>query len=118
GLGLLKWQARAYRAKRTSDQLALVDAWWLIYTLWICVVIAVQAGFFGLFGFVAFAAYWVVSRVRLRPLGIPATPPRLLLLRVFGYRHRTEDLVATVARFWRYTGSVQLIAGVDVATTN
>ena len=40
---------------------------------------------------------------------------RLLLLRVFGFRRRTERLFDAVAERWRLSGSVQMIGGTDVA---
>ena len=43
-------------------------------------------------------------------------PTRLLLLRVFGARSRSERLLRDVGAYWRYVGSVQLIAGTDLVT--
>jgi hypothetical protein len=40
-----------------------------------------------------------------------------LLLRVFGSRARSERLMALVGSRWRHAGSVQLIVGLDLATT-
>jgi hypothetical protein len=50
------------------------------------------------------------------PVAAPAAAGRrLLFLRVFGYRARTETMLDKVAQRWRFDGPVQLVAGIDVA---
>jgi hypothetical protein len=69
-------------------------------------------------GIAAFLAYRAAVAIGLRRPG-PAPSPagqRLLFLRVFGYRARTEALVDRVAQRWRFDGPVQLVAGIDLAT--
>jgi len=39
----------------------------------------------------------------------------MLLLRVFGFQRRTEDLFDRMAERWRFEGPVAMIAGVDLA---
>lgn len=116
----LRYLARRYRAKATSDQLLLLDSWWFGYTLWICMVLAQEWGLAGLVGLSAFGGYWLLLRLQISGAmrASAESGKRLLLLRVFGFRRRTEDLVASVGHYWRYVGSIQLIAGTDLATTN
>ena len=42
-------------------------------------------------------------------------PPRLLLLRVFSLGRRSQSLFRAFSLLWRYTGSVRMIAGPDLA---
>jgi hypothetical protein len=63
----------------------------------------------------------VAFRVAVRA-GSPGRAPagsgcRLLVLRVFALGARGERLFAGVTTHWRYVGSVQLVAGPDLATT-
>ena len=44
-------------------------------------------------------------------------PVRLLLLRVFGFKKRTEYLLEQIGHHWRHAGSIELIAAADVAQT-
>ena len=43
--------------------------------------------------------------------------PRLLLLRVFALGRRSESLYDSLGKSWRAVGSMQLIAGPDLATS-
>jgi hypothetical protein len=115
---LLRRAAGAFRRKRFSDVQLVVDCWWLIVSAAGAIVLAARMGPRGVAGAAAaFAVYralvaiglwgWRIDRVR---------PRRLLLLRVFGYRARTEALFDRVAQRWRFRGPVQLVAGVDLAT--
>ncbi|HYE97147.1 MAG TPA: hypothetical protein VD962_13150 [Rubricoccaceae bacterium] len=110
--------AAQYGRRRVSDQLLLVGTWWLVFTAW--------EGF--LFRFPpagsalvapALGAFVVVLVIALRPLrraSAQAHPRRLLLLRVFGSRGRSERLFREVGLHWRYVGPVRLIGAPDLAT--
>src|SRR6185503_4308267 len=69
-------------------------------------------------GLVAFAAYKLVSTVALTLLRGRRRGPnvRLLLLRVFALGKRSERLFEVLGSYWRHVGSIQLIAGPDLAT--
>ncbi|QTF94205.1 hypothetical protein [Halomonas sp. BM-2019] len=117
----LRWIARRFQRKQSSDQMLLLDAWWLLFTLWQCIFLSIPGGLLGLLGLLAFAGYRLVLGIGLRPLHAAAarlSPARLLLLRVFGFRRRSEHLLDELGLRWRYAGSVQLIAGPDLATAN
>ena len=117
-LVLLKWCAARFRGKRTSDLLLLLECWWLSYTLWICMVLALELGAAGLIGLLAFVTYQVVLSLQLGlpPAGSQTQPLPLLLLRVFGFRQRTESLLAGVGDSWRSVGTIMFIGAPDVAT--
>lgn len=119
--GFLRRVARHYQRKQSSDQLLQLDAWWLLFTLWQCIFLSIPASLLGMLGLLAFAGYRLVLWIGLRPLQGAAArhpPARLLLLRVFGFRRRSEYLLESLGLQWRYVGSVQLIAGPDLATAN
>ncbi|MCP5364737.1 MAG: hypothetical protein H6905_05880 [Hyphomicrobiales bacterium] len=107
-----------YRRKRTSDQALLLDSWWLLVTLWECLYLSADAGIAGLLMLAAFAAYTVIVHFGFRsvlPIGDERHGRSLLLLRVFGYRRRSERLLDDLGHTWRYAGPVNLIAAQDLA---
>jgi hypothetical protein len=54
--------------------------------------------------------------LRRRRDAAPASEPHtLLLLRVFGFDRRTQQLLDDLGRRWRYLGPIQLIGGTDLA---
>lgn len=127
--GYLSWRgiravSRAYEAKAFSDQQLLVDSWWVIVVFWIFVFLTAQANSIDRAAMVLLAglALLIVYRLAIawglkrlvKPLSRPPNR-RLLLLRVFGFQKRTEQLFDAVGQRWRFHGSVQMIAGTDLA---
>jgi hypothetical protein len=113
----LRGLARAYAGKAFSDAQLVVDSWWLIAAFSTTVTLAGSLEWRGLLGLLAFVAYRIVvaAGLALWKAGGSAGARRLLLLRVFGFRRRTERLFDAVGERWRLTGSVQMIGGTDVA---
>jgi hypothetical protein len=113
----LRALARGYEAKAFSDTQLVVDSWWLIAAFSTSVTLATTRQWWGLLGLVAFVAYRAVVTVGLAlwPIDGRTGARRLLLLRVFGFRRRTERLFDAVGERWRLSGSVQMIGGTDVA---
>jgi hypothetical protein len=114
----LRWLARRFEAKAFSDVQLAVDAWWLIAVFNYAVELSSDRGWAALLGLLAFAAYRTAVE-----LGLKAWPAtnlgtgngrRLLLLRVFGFRRRSEALFDAIAQRWRFLGSVRVIAGTDL----
>ncbi len=112
----LRWLCHAYLQKRISDQILRQDAVLIVflsvYGMWLTMggvtwLLTVPAGFV-LYRFVLSAA----RRWFLKPAKVPHT---LCFLRVFALGARTEVLLTSIARRWRHIGSIQLIAGPDVA---
>ncbi|MCI0551769.1 MAG: hypothetical protein L0287_12515, partial [Anaerolineae bacterium] len=68
----------------------------------------------------AFVVYKVVSWAGFAYFGYKASTsrksPNLLLLRVFSLGSRSERLFDILGMYWRYVGSIRLIAGPDLAT--
>jgi hypothetical protein len=84
----------------------------------LCQGLVFEAGLQGWIGLTAFAAYKLVATVGAWSLaGEAARRPaaKLLLLRVFGFRKRTERLFDVLGARWRFAGPIQMIAAPDLA---
>ena len=119
----LWWTSHRYARKKTSEQLLLLDIFWLSTTCLISVISWMgQPGWYILLGPLAFVLYKLVVWAGLWLLGRRERRDepelRLLLLRVFGAKRRSEWLLKRLARYWRYSGSIQLIAAPDLAAAN
>ena len=110
-----------YESKRISEQSINVDAMWLLFGIVNSISLVFEGYRWFASGFVAFTIYKIVTAAlfglcemsrRAREKGC-----RLLLLRVFALGKRSEQLYDTLGKFWRTVGSVQMIAGPDLATT-
>lgn len=114
----LRAVARAYERKRWSDQMLVLSVWWLLFTGWQSLLLGLEAGAWGLLGFAAFVAFALVLGVTFRPFprrAVSRPPARLLLLRVFGSRSRSERLFRELGLYWRHLGPIQLIGAPDLA---
>jgi hypothetical protein len=108
-----------YERKQISDQSVTIDAVWLLFGIVNSIGLVFQDARWILSGLVAFVIFKIVAaagfwllRVRRNPAG-----PRLLLLRVFALGRRSERLYDGLGKQWRAVGSIQMIAGPDLATT-
>jgi hypothetical protein len=117
----VRWLARSYQARYSSDQMLTLDVLMLIYTIWMYVVLVAMYNWMaGVCALAGFVAYKLVAKGYLRRSkrlvdsdGIHT----LLLLRVFGYERRTQQLLEDLGQRWRYTGPIQLIGGTDLVNT-
>jgi hypothetical protein len=117
----LRWVGRRYEQKKISDQSMIVDAVWLMFGMVnILLMNRSTTAWAPLSGLVAFAAYKLTARAGFALLGhrrgATRKGTRLLLLRVFALGKRSERLFGALAKHWRHVGSIQLIAGYDLAT--
>ena len=125
-LGLIGWVllrglGGLYRVRWISDQSIIIDSVWFLFAL----TRAIDFAFFGLSWFLApFTAFLVYKIVALFGFALlreshdVAAPDRkLLLLRVFSLGRRSAQLFNVFGKLWRYTGSIRLIAGPDLATS-
>ena len=119
---LLEWIRRRYEAKRISDQTLALDAVWLVFTVLAAEMLLNQSVGWALAGLAGFLGYKLAAIAGFAVLrsGRRSGEPnrRLLVLRVFGSRERSERLFARAGARWRHVGSIQLIAGTDLATAN
>ena len=124
--GLVVWKAiaQAYRRKWISDQSIVVDSLWLLFALAHPVAMLAEGIAWELTGVVAFAVYFAISRVgwawlraQSETIDGSGAAPRLLLLRVFSPRKRGPDAFAQITKWWLRIGSIQMIAGPDLVTS-
>src|SRR5262245_22598638 len=110
---------RGYEARCFSDTGILVDSIWLFQTLSLFGLLFHSAGRAAWLALGAFIAYRLTLWLGLRPAVAAAMrrpPVRLLLLRVFGFKRRTERLFDLLSARWRYAGPIALIAAPDLAS--
>jgi hypothetical protein len=111
---LARWLARAYREKRFSDLGYLFAMYWFV-VLSASALTAVEGS--GLAGTTQLLPWlWLplagwATRAWLAPT---ASPPTLLVLRVFQRDAQVEMLFDRVVERWRLTGNTVLIAGTDL----
>ena len=105
-----------YRRKSFSDVQLVADLYWVIAAFVFSAQYASGVGWKGVAGLTGFAAYRAVAQLGLAIWRPPSEPGmRLLILRVFGFRGRSEKLFDSVAQRWRFRGGVAMIAGTDLA---
>ncbi len=96
----------------------MADSYWVIVAFIFSAQYAGSFGWKGTIGLAGFAVYRVLAQ-----LGLSISPRRrshepgirLLVLRVFGARGRSEKLFDSVGQQWRFRGEVAMIAGTDLA---
>jgi hypothetical protein len=121
GLMVLRNLGRYFQAGGISDQEIFLDTWYFIFTIVQTVIfILTSKNILFLATILAFPAYLIIKRISLRFLlkSRSEGAPRLLLLRVFGHSQRTERLFDEFTLPWRTVGSIELIAGPDMALRN
>jgi hypothetical protein len=115
---VLQWISGLYESKAFSDWQLLIDSWYVLWTFEAVQLLASTLGWHSLWALVSFPVFRGIVHAGLKHAQlerIPGANNRLLLLRVFGYQKRTEDLFDRVGNSWRFTGNVQMIAGTDLA---
>lgn len=118
GWPFLRVIGRLYLAKRLSDQTLLVDSLWLYYGMIVSIMMLSTDLLWGLAGPAAFLTFVLLRAAGFRVLRRPKPEgPTLLLLRVFKGSKQRERLFDLLSARWRYLGSIQLLAGPDLATT-
>ena len=118
----VRWLAQKYRRKKFSEQMLTLSV--VVFVLSaerIVSHLAAEASHWGWLYLASFVVFVAVTWFGLRPLQRAAAErpnPRLLLLRVFGSRRRSERFFDLLGARWRYAGSIRLIAGTDLATSS
>jgi len=110
-----------YESKHISEQSINVDAMWLLFGIVNSIGLVFEGYRWIASGLVAFAIYKIVAAALFGVFGVSRhanrNGRRLLLLRVFALGRRSEQLYDTLGKSWRNVGSMQMIAGPDLATT-
>jgi hypothetical protein len=111
---------RLYEKKYLSEHSITVDAVWLLFGIANSIGLVFEGRLWIFSGIAAFIVYKVVGvglfhvfRVQSRA---KINSPRLLFLRVFALGQRSANIFDAVGKFWRAIGSIQMIAGPDLAT--
>lgn len=112
---------RLYIAKSISEQSLTIDAIWLLFGIVNSIGLVFEGRWWILSGLFAFTLYKLTAILAFRAVGLAqrarSNGPRLLLLRVFALGKRSEALFDSLGKSWRTVGSMQMIAGPDLATT-
>jgi hypothetical protein len=119
GWPLIRWLKAGYEQKKLSDQSLTVDSLWLLFSLvYAFSSFIFQGPLWILAGVIAFLIYKLVVGLGFTRFKKPLPGPgiKLLLLRVFSLGKRSEKLFDAFGTNWRYIGSIQMIAGPDLAT--
>ncbi len=115
------WIRRRYEAKQMSDQSVMIDSIWMVFTLsQMLMNLAEERGAWAILGLTSFLGYRAARAIGFRLLKKRIPQPEgvsLLLLRVFGSRRRSEKLFDVLTARWRCYGSIQMIAGTDLASS-
>ena len=118
---LLMIVRRLYEKKKISDQSITVDAIWLLFAVTISLLLGSKGTVWLIAGLGGFLVFKIVASLGLRLFTAktpsPVEAPRLLVLRVFSLGKPGEKLFSALAKHWRHVGSMQLIAGPDLATS-
>lgn len=116
---ILRLIRRLYERKKISDQSITLDAIWLLFGIVASLELASDGVIWIFSGLLAFLGFRVVAWAGLRLLSSKTAQtqktPGLLLLRVFSLGKRSERLFGAIATHWRHVGSIELIAGPDLA---
>ena len=114
---VLQWIRRCYEAKVLSDEAVSVAALWLTFAVAHAIYPLLQPTPAVLLTPLPFAAFVLVFSVTLSRMGpYRGTPPQLLLLRSFAIGTEGERLFDALEKHWRRVGSIQMIAGYDLAS--
>lgn len=117
---VLQGIGRWYQQKKISAHSITMDAIWLLFGIFQSIGLIFEGERWFLISLLAFAVYKVVSWVGFSLLRnrfpTPEQKLNLLLLRVFSLGKRSERLFDVLTMYWRYVGSIRLIAGPDLAT--
>ena len=108
-----------YRRKYLSDQSVTVGTIWFTFAIVSSIGLMPQGARWIWSGVLAFTIFKIVTALGFSLQGArkKSGAPRLLLLRNFAHGSRSRRLYDAVGRHWRTAGSIQRIAGPDLATT-
>lgn len=121
GWFLFKRIKKLYLQKKLNDIQLNADAVMLLFNINYSLFISIDNTTYALISLLAFPAYKIIGYVLyyfLRQRKVKAISPRLLILRVFALGDDSKNLFERILKHWRYAGSIQMISGPDLATTN
>jgi hypothetical protein len=111
---------RLYEKKSLSEHSIMVDAIWLLFGIANSIDLVFGGRLWIFSGIAAFIVYKLMGAGMFHLLRVhrraKINSPRLLFLRVFALGKRSANIFDALGRFWRSVGSIQMIAGPDLAT--
>jgi hypothetical protein len=117
-----RWNLRLvvgwYEKKRSSDWIIQADIVFLIFSLLHFTLLHQNEPLAGFIGLGILAGYKLLQILLMRVLIRPDAEKgkSLLLLRVFGHRKRSRQLLDRYLFGWRFQGPIHMIAGTDLAS--
>jgi hypothetical protein len=117
---MLRWIGDLYKQKKISEQSITIDAIWLLFGIFQSIGLIFEGERWFVASLMAFVVYKIVTWALFSFLGdntgLNQKSHSLLLLRVFSLGKRSERLFDMLEMYWRYVGSIRLIAGPDLVT--
>jgi len=111
---------RLYATKHVSEQSITIDAVWLLFGVVNSITLVSHGPSWILSGLAAYLIYRLTAFGLFRLSGLArrsqSSGRRLLLLRVLSVDRRSEALYETLGKSWSAVGSIQMIAGRELAT--
>ena len=119
GWTALAWIRRRYQAKQISDESVTVDAIWMVFAIVHSLGLVFEHPLWALTSLAAFGVYKVCVRAGFswlrRQDELSRKSTTLLVLRSFSIGRDGERLFDVIDCLWRRVGSIQMIAGIDLA---
>jgi hypothetical protein len=113
---MVRLGVKSYQRKRSSDWIIQADITFLLFGIWQVNLMYLNQPKAGLWAIGLLAGYKLLQVLLMRMFIRPnSTPTPLLLLRVFGFRQRSEQLLDHHLFSWRFRGPIHMIAGTDLA---
>lgn len=121
GVVYVRSLARRHQQKRTSDRMLAVDLLMTVFVMPMAMIFLLTGHFLQgvapLLGFIAFRVTADRGLALLDRNATKAEPKTLLMLRVFGYRRRSQRLLEDIEDRWRFLGPITLLGGPDLANS-
>ena len=121
GWVVIQWIRGRYERKLISDQSLTIDSVWLLFGVVQSIELASGVPWWAISGLIGFALCKIARTAMFRRLygrkQVIRGGASLLLLRVFVLGKESQKLFDALDKHWRHVGSIQMIAGPDLATT-
>ena len=115
-VAFVHWLRRRYEQKRFSDESLTIRTIWWIFAFGHAITLAFEHPLAPLIGVVAMFVFSGVVRLGQWAMARADRGVNLLLLRSFSIGAASERLFDALEKGWRRTGSIQMIAGYDLAS--
>lgn len=104
-----------FKGKKITDQSLILDSIWLTSSFTNALLLSKDGFVRVLLAFLPFVVYKLVLWICFLFVPTNRDGKKLLVLRVFSLGKKSSRLFESLGKYWRYGGSVRLIAGPDLA---